>query len=330
MKVMEERRDATPAAFKEIVAAGKPVVLRGLVADWPAAQAGRVSAEALCAYFEQFDRGAAVEELIGAPSIKGRFFYSAGDVRSLNFERRKIALRDVLNQLLALQGNASPPAIAVQSTATADCLPGFAEANAMPLLASSIAPRIWIGNAITVAAHFDPNDNIACVIGGRRRFTLLPPEQVANLYVGPLDVTPAGVPISLVDFAQPDFAKYPRFREAQAAAVVAELEPGDAIFIPYLWWHHVSSLEPFNVLVNYWWNGAQLSASPFNTLVHALLTIRNLPPGQRAAWHALFEHYVFGDDAATHLRPDEKGILGPMSPDLSRQVLAMLARSLTR
>ena len=100
---------------------------------------------------------------------------------------------------------------------------------------------------LTVAAHFDFNDNIACVAHGRRRFMLFPPEQLENLYVGPLEFTPQGVPISLVDVHNPDLARYPRFERAVAAAQVAELEAGDAIFIPYMWWHSVRSLEPFNI-----------------------------------------------------------------------------------
>ena len=31
-----------------------------------------------------------------------------------------------------------------------------------------------------------------------------------------------------------------------ASAQTAELEPGDAIYIPYFWWHHVRSLTGFN------------------------------------------------------------------------------------
>jgi quercetin dioxygenase-like cupin family protein len=37
-------------------------------------------------------------------------------------------------------------------------------------------------------------------------------------------------------------------------AMEAELSPGDAIFIPMGWFHHVEALERFNVLVNYWWD----------------------------------------------------------------------------
>ena len=46
------------------------------------------------------------------------------------------------------------------------------------------------------------------MVAGRRRFTLFPPEQVANLYIGPLDLTPAGQPVSLVDQAQPDLVRH--------------------------------------------------------------------------------------------------------------------------
>ena len=61
---------------------------------------------------------------------------------------------------------------------------------------------------------------------------LFPPDQFRNLYLGPIDNTPAGRAVSMVDFHAPDFNAYPRFREALRHALVAELAPGDAIFIP--------------------------------------------------------------------------------------------------
>ena len=55
--------------------------------------------------------------------------------------------------------------------------------------------------------------------------------------------------MSMVSLRDPDFARYPKFRDALAAAQSAELEPGDCIFIPPLWWHHVESLEVYELEV---------------------------------------------------------------------------------
>ena len=94
---------------------------------------------------------------------------------------------------------------------------------------------------------------MAIVIGGWRRFTLFPPEQVDNLDVGPLHFTIAGPPVSMVDLLHPDFERYPRFATALEHAVMAELGPGDALFIPPLWWHDVEALDGVNVRMSYWW-----------------------------------------------------------------------------
>ena len=168
---------------------------------------------------------------------------------------------------------------------------------------------------------------------GRRRFTLFPPEQVANLYIGPLDLTPAGQAISLVDFHAPDLARFPRFADAMAHAQVAELGPGDALFIPSLWWHHVEALEAFNVLLNYWWRQSPAYMdTPMNALMLALMTVRDLPSEQRDAWRALFDHYVFDADerTAAHVPEAARRALAPMTPDTARELRARLLQRLNR
>ena len=61
----------------------------------------------------------------------------------------------------------------------------------------------------------------------------------------------------MVHVTAPDFARFPRFAKALEVAQVAELSPGDAIFIPRDWFHHVEALDRFNVLVNYWWDACE-------------------------------------------------------------------------
>ena len=239
----------------DVVPRGEPAVLRGVARDWPAVRAARESPEAVCRYLMAFDQGTPVDALLMPPEMHGRIFYS-NDMRGFNYARKKVPLSTVIEQVARYSHFANAPAVAAQSALVHDCLPGFERENALPLLGAEVQPRIWLGNRVTTPAHFDQSSNIACVVAGRRRFTLFAPEQVENLYIGPLDFAPTPTPISLVDFKAPDFEEFPRFREALANARVAELEAGDAIYMPPLWWHHVESLAGLNILVNYWWGAA--------------------------------------------------------------------------
>jgi hypothetical protein len=316
---------------REIVARSEPAVLRGLVRDWPAVRAARASNAEAAAYLQRFDRGAPLEAFVGPPEIRGRFFY-APDLAGFNFERQRSKLADILRFLLSDANGEQARAVYVGSTPAPEIAPGFEAENQMPLVDGPDAvARLWIGNASIVAAHFDESDNIACVVAGRRRFTVFPPDQVGNLYVGPLDFTMAGQPASMVSLREPDFDKYPRFREALAVARVAELEPGDAIYIPTLWWHNVEALGAFNVLVNYWWRDTPPD-SAFEAMVHAIMSIGNLPEHQRNAWSAMFENYVFrpNRDPAAHLPPAQRGILAEPNPQLRQRIRQFLIRALSR
>jgi hypothetical protein len=330
---VREWRDTDLATFKnEILPQNEPAVLKGLLKDWPSVQAGLNSNQALCDYIKKFDCGRPVETLFGDPSIGGRFFYT-DDLSSVNFVRKSEKISATLETLLRHVDDVEPPAIFIQSASVPDFLPKFSNENAIDLAGPAAIPRIWVGNSITVTTHYDISDNIACVVGGRRRFTLFPPDQIRNLYVGPIHFTLAGQPVSMVSLDAPDLIRYPRFEQALAMAQVAELEAGDAIFIPYFWWHHVKSLERFNVLVNYWWDEAKANlGSPYDCLLHGFLTLRHLPANQRAAWRAVFDHYVFQTDAdpVAHLPPERRGALGEMTPDLAAHIKAALLKRLNR
>ena len=156
---------------------------------------------------------------------------------------------------------------------------------------------------------------------------------MANLYIGPLDLTPAGQPISLVDHARPDLERFPRYAEALKHQQTFELLPGDALFIPSQWWHGVESLEPISALVNFWWRQSPaFMDTPLNTLMMALLSLRDLPPAQRDAWRALFDHYTFDADeqTAAHIPPAARGILAPMNDHSARLLRSMLQNRLKR
>jgi hypothetical protein len=320
---------------RDVLSDKRPAILRGFVGEWPAVKQGLISPAALVRYLLRFDNGKAVDALLAAPEVDGQIFYNEG-MTGFNFLRNRLPLAAVAEQALRYAQFPKSPAVAAQSALIRDCLPGFADENRLGLVDDNVLPRIWLGNRITTPTHVDEWNNIGCVVAGRRRFTLFPPQQIANLYIGPLDFAPTGAPMSLVSLRNPDFARYPKFREALAAAQTAELGPGDAIFIPPLWWHHVESLESFNVLVNYWWHDTvgdgALADSAFEALLHAILSIRALPPATRRAWGAFFEQYVFGETAGAleHISPERRGILGDLSTEQLAVLRAHLAKRLSR
>jgi hypothetical protein len=294
---MREWRDVDARAFREEIAPRyEPAVLRGVVADWPAVRRAIASIAGFCSYLAAMDSGARVDVLRMPPSVRGRIFYN-DTLKGFNFTRDKGTITSVLERAAKYAKATNPGSVVAQSAPIEECLPRFAAENVLPLLHESVQPRIWLGTAVVTPAHFDESGNVACVVAGRRRFTLFAPEQVANLYIGPLDFAPTGTPISLVSFREPDYARFPRFREALAAAHVADLEPGDAIYIPPLWWHHVESLDPLNALVNYWWKGRPEAPAPapsaFSVLHQSVKAFEHASPEQRAAWEALFGHLVF-------------------------------------
>lgn len=311
--------------------AREPFVLRGLVADWPLVAAGRESARAARRYLLDRARDRPFSVSIGPPGHDGRLFYDAD--MAMNFRSGTGKLSDIFAGIDSAEDQGEARTVYLGSIDIPSHFDGLDAANPIDLGAREPYKSIWIGTRTRIAAHNDFPDNLACCAVGRRRFTLFPPDQFANLYLGPIDNTPAGRTVSLVDFDAPDLAAHPRFAEAMAQARTVELDPGDAVFIPSMWWHHVEGLEPFNILVNYWWRDTPVwLGQPQVALNHAILAIRDLPPEEKALWRDLFDHYVFENDAALtdHIPDHARGILAPLTAESAGRLRAFLLRTLSR
>ena len=311
---------------RDILPAAQPVLVKGLNAHWPAVRQALQSDEAIAGYLSAMDRGAPASVLEANANTKGRFAYAA-DMNEFNFHRRSKTITAGLDQILGLRDHPNPPFVYVQSAPTADYLPAFSTDNPSPLLPPQIKPRIWISNATRAQTHNDQDHNIACVVAGRRTFTLFPPEQVKNLYIGPMEHTPSGRAISLASLEEPDFERFPRLREAIAHAQVAEMEPGDALYVPKYWWHHVQSHAAFNILINYWWgNSANTAENPLSTFVGGLVALKDLSDADRAYWKAMFDHYIFRTegDPVGHIPANLQGGLGRHTPKIRAELIKTL------
>lgn len=327
--------DAIP--FGELVARQRPVIVRGAARDWPLVRHGFNSPREAMRYLSSFYRGHPIVGYVGAPDIKGRFHYTP-DAARLNFAAERTRLDTFLDRIAAHLDDPDPPSLYIGSTDVDLYLPGLRAENDLSLDGPQFgesAPMvsIWMGNHTIASAHWDMSNNIACCMVGQRRFTLFPPEQIENLYPGPLEPTPGGQVVSMVDFAAPDLDRFPRFAEAVKAGQVAELEPGDVLLYPALWWHHVEAFGPFNAMINYWWNAVpDFIDSPMNTLLHAMLSLRDRPAAEKQSWRAMFDYYIFGppERPAAHLPEPARGALAPLDELSARRLRAMLLNKLNR
>lgn len=329
-----EAFDAGGRAFglQDVAGRDQPLLLRGLVGDWPAVEAARRSDTDFAQYLARFDNGSDVTTLIVDKEANGNVGYKP-DMSAFNYQHFKVPITLGLQRLAKYSRIAHPPGLAIQSALVQECLPGLLAENYLPFLDARVAPRIWIGNHVTTPAHFDSQNNIACVIAGRRRFTLFPPDQLPNLYVGPIDYAPTAAAICMVRLDAPDDPRFPRLRQALAAAQVADLRPGDALYIPPLWWHNVESLERLNALMNYWWLPVDIEGYDTGharaALFHCLLAFRALPPAQRAYWRQFLDYFVFGpEDTFDYIPASHRGVLGPTTPETIRKLKEGASRNL--
>ena len=95
--------------------------------------------------------------------------------------------------------------------------------------------RLWFGPAGAVTQlHCDTTNVLMAQVYGRKRITLIPSNQLQLVYSW------EGA-FSKVDCENPDYEKYPLFKDA--TTIELQLEPGEVLFLPVGWWHHVRALD---------------------------------------------------------------------------------------
>ena len=81
--------------------------------------------------------------------------------------------------------------------------------------------------------HYDPDlpHLLHTVLYGKKRVVLFANEESKNLYKHPFNTR------SYVDIDRPDFSKFPRLQEATGYEAI--IYPGETLFIPSGYWHHM-------------------------------------------------------------------------------------------
>lgn len=312
----------TKAQFEnELQTMGKPFVIKNFATHWNIVKQTNSSVDALHYLADRINQTQQQIPTVRIPVLeKSRMFYNT-EFDGMNFDAANLPLERCLQlmyQTAKLNDAVKVADYAAQCTSVAHYFPKLASELSNPLISPEVEPFIWFGNKVIVAPHFDESDNIAVVASGRRRFTLFPPEQTKNLYIGPIDFTPSGQAISLVNIVEPDLTRFPRYEEAAKHAFSVELAVGDAIYIPTPWWHHVESLSSFNVLINYWWNQTNMgTAKPFAAILHTMQALKTMPPVQKEHFKALLNYYVFDDPEQTykHIPEHARGWLSELSQE---------------
>jgi len=323
--------------FQSLIEAGKPVLIRGALDNPPLIAAAKSSRQAAYDYLLSEGQTGPLLEFIAEQGVDGRFFYNQ-EVNGFNFKADFVSLESFFLQLEDSLQAADGRALYLGSADIGKNFPHMLQANGMTLNSGvfeqfSTRAGIWIGNQTTAATHFDVSNNIAVCMAGRRRFTLFPPEQIQNLYPGPLDPTPGGQVVSMFNPNKPNFERFPNAKSAIDAAEVAELEPGDVLVYPAMWWHQVEALADFNVMINFWWNQVPAHIDdPMSLLMHGMLSLRDRPDHEKKAWRNLFDYYVFGDAETPreHLPEHAQGALAPMDESNARRLRLQILKKINR
>ena len=323
--------------FDELFQANEPVILRGLVSDWGLVKAGQVSPDNAMDVLQSHSSGNPVGVYVAPPEANARFFYN-DDCSGFNYASQHRELSDIFSQIREDKNKPDQSYLYMNSLTLDNCFPGLREHNDLafdhPLFThNKPLSKVWVGTESIAAAHYDVPSNLACCVLGARRFTLFPPEQIHNLYPGPLEPTPGGQVITMVDLKNPDFERFPRVRQALDAAVVVDLEPGDAVYYPSMWWHQVEALSPFNIMINFWWLTAPAHmGNPMDIVMHAMLGLRDRPEAEKQAWREVFDYYVFGspETPREHLLPSAQGALADLDNNMVRRLRALVKNKLNR
>jgi LPS sulfotransferase NodH len=208
-------------------AANRPVVLAGLISHWPA----------IAAWMP-----AELKRKAGEQTVEAMTHRNADPAYEMNGRKHRTELRfadfvdmvygaGVTNDVYLVANNAFFERPAGEAL--------LADISGIPEYLNPLTDRrryhLWFGPAgTTTPLHHDTSNILLAQVVGRKHYRLVPAAQWEYVY------NTRGV-FSDVDCERPDLERYPLFRNATVIDVT--VEPGDVLFMPVGWWHHVRALD---------------------------------------------------------------------------------------
>eukprot|EP00051_Salpingoeca_urceolata_P012180 m.151137 g.151137 ORF g.151137 m.151137 type:complete len:483 (-) comp17400_c0_seq5:161-1609(-) len=131
--------------------------------------------------------------------------------------------------------------------------------------------NVWMGKDVKAHCHFDGYHNFYAQLKGHKRFVLWPPTDWAALHVFPFlhpshAQAQVNTSVPWLPFEGP--VKIPK-------GIVVDLNPGDLLYLPPLWFHEVESVG-LSLSVNAWTDTEQTTASA--AMFDVGLPVRDLGP----------------------------------------------------
>jgi len=258
-----------------------PVIISGAAADWPAMRTLQLG--------EIRTALGAVKVPVRDTDDEFQFFF---DPKVQEFERRRmLTLAEYVDAIENVDRRSGrPPYLGniafLTDPAVSKKLGSLTEYCRFPhfdLERCTLEYRLWIGGrGQRSTIHNDCYHNFNAQIVGRKRFIAFAPDQHSALH--PIFFH-RGMWVSPVDPNNPDFVRYPQFRDARG--VQGELGPGDILYLPRFWWHCAEAITT-SVNINQWvysrgavqWWHEQPEARPF-------ISFKEILEQQRRKFYAL-------------------------------------------
>ena len=224
--------------FRTQILDTEPVVISGLIEDWPSLQSRRWDLR----YLHSVAGCRIVPVEIGSK-------YTDPEWR-----QELMLLSEFIDTYVAPE---SPPCTAYLAQHTLfEQIPALRRDIAVPDYCAVSAAggeeevriHAWFGPRGTVSPlHYDAPHNLLCQVMGSKYIRLYSPCCSACLYPRSEQLMHN---TSSVDVEAPDEESYPKYRDAKYIETV--LHPGQVLYIPPRWWHFVKSLE-VSFSVSFWW-----------------------------------------------------------------------------